>query len=354
MNRRSVRLEDVAKEAGVSKQTVSRVLNNPSVVSVATREKVIKSMQVLHYISNHAALLLAGKSLPTIGLISASLRFHAPSQIAASIKDYAEENQYQVAISTPPAANYPSLQVLLNEYRAQGIRGVIIGLSVETDIAEMLVQENTDMVCLFLDVSPEADVSSLCFSHQEGCQGCVQHLWDLGHREFSLLAGPQDSVAARLRLKCWRESLHQLGIQNYATVFGDWSARSGWENTFELLRLNPKLTAIIVASDQMALGVLNALEQLNKTAGRHISVTGFDDTEDSAFYRPTLTTVSQNLDELGRKAIEWIIKLIANPHQKITSTLPTKIVIRQSTFERNAETPYQDAIAQLKKIVADL
>ncbi|MBK4556949.1 substrate-binding domain-containing protein, partial [Enterobacter hormaechei] len=90
---------------------------------------------------------------------------------------------------------------------------------------------------LFLDVSPEADVCCVRFDHRDGCGACVRHLWELGHREFGLLAGPESSVSARLRLASWREALHSLNIARSTTVFGDWSAASGWQKTFELLHL---------------------------------------------------------------------------------------------------------------------
>jgi DNA-binding LacI/PurR family transcriptional regulator len=153
MQRRSATLEDVAREAGVSQQTVSRVLNNPDVVSERTRDKVIRAMQALRYVPNRSAQLLAGKSAPSIGLITASLTL--PSQIAAAVKSYAGLHQLEVSIAMPVQVDYPSLQARLNEFRAQHIRGAIISLPLESSLAERLVVENPDIACLFLDVSPE-------------------------------------------------------------------------------------------------------------------------------------------------------------------------------------------------------
>ena len=154
MQRRTATLEDVAREAGVSEQTVSRVLNKPDIVSERTREKVIRAMQTLHYVPNRSAQLLAGKSAPSIGLITASLTLHAPSQIAAAIKNHASARQLEVAIAMPVMADYDSLQDRLNEFRAQNIRGAIINLPLEGRTAERLVSENPDICCLFLDISP--------------------------------------------------------------------------------------------------------------------------------------------------------------------------------------------------------
>lgn len=128
MPRRTATLEDVARAAGVSQQTVSRVLNRPEVVSARTREQVIRAMQTLHYVPNRSAQLLAGKAAPSIGLITASLTLHAPSQIAAAIKSHASLHQLEVAIAMPAQADFVALQARLDELRAQHIRGVIVSL----------------------------------------------------------------------------------------------------------------------------------------------------------------------------------------------------------------------------------
>lgn len=140
MPRRTATLEDVARAAGVSQQTVSRVLNRPEVVSARTREQVIRAMQALHYVPNRSAQLLAGKAAPSIGLITASLTLHAPSQIAAAIKSHASLHQLEVAIAMPAQADFVALQARLDELRAQHIRGVIVSLPLESATAERLAR----------------------------------------------------------------------------------------------------------------------------------------------------------------------------------------------------------------------
>ena len=356
MQRRLATLDDVAREAGVSQQTVSRVLNNPDVVSERTRDKVIRAMQALRYVPNRSAQLLAGKSAPSIGLITASLTLHAPSQIAAAVKSYAGLHQLEVSIAMPVQVDYSSLQARLNEFRAQHIRGAIISLPLESSLAERLVVENPDIACMFLDVSPDTDVCCVRFDHRDGCGACVRHLWDAGHREFGLLAGPESSVSARMRLSSWREALHRLGVSNAVTVFGDWSAASGWNKTFELLHHHPRISAIVVANDQMALGVLSALAQLNRTGSQAISVTGYDDTADSLYFQPPLTTVAQDFNVLGKRAVELLIQLMAAPQMKIRELLPTRLIIRQSTWPcAGARQEEQESlVAQIKALVEKL
>ncbi|MGC1043422.1 LacI family DNA-binding transcriptional regulator [Pantoea agglomerans] len=356
MERRTATLEDVAREAGVSQQTVSRVLNKPGVVTERTRDKVIRAMQALHYVPNRSAQLLAGKSAPSIGLITASLTLHAPSQIAAAIKSHAGTHHLEVAIAMPVMADYASLQARLNEFRAQNIRGAVINLPLEGNIAEKLVNENPDICCLFLDVSPETNVCCVRFDHLDGCGACIRHLWELGHREFGLLAGPESSVSARMRLSSWRETLHRLGVSNAVTVFGDWSAASGWHKAFELLHQYTRISAIVVANDQMALGVLSALAQLNHTGSRMVSVTGYDDTADSLYFQPPLTTVAQDFNKLGKRAVELLIQQMAAPQMHLRELLPTRLIIRESTrpYGREEEDEKKSVIAQLKSLIEKL
>lgn len=356
MQRHMATLEDVAREAGVSEQTVSRVLNKPELVAERTRDKVIRAMQGLHYVPNRSAQLLAGKSSPSIGLITASLTLHAPSQIAASIKNYASAHQLEVAIAMPVTTEYSSLQARLNEFRAQNIRGAIINLPLEGSCAEKLVAENPDICCLFLDISPDADVSCVRFDHRDGCGACITHLWEQGHRHFGLIAGPESSVSARMRLSSWREALHRHRISNAVTVFGDWSAASGWHKAFELLHKHPRISAIVVANDQMALGVLSALAQLNRNGSRAVSVTGYDDTADSLFFQPPLTTVAQDFNKLGKRAVELLMKQMAAPQLRVRELLPTHLVVRQSTWPVVEDTGNEKAqlISQLKILVNKL
>ena len=194
------------------------------------------------------------------------------------------------------------------------------------------------------------------FDHLEGCGACVTHLWELGHREFGLLAGPESSVSARMRLSSWRETLHRLGVSNAVTVFGDWSAASGWQKAFELLHQYPKMSAIVVANDQMALGVLSALAQLNRTGSRAVSVTGYDDTADSLYFQPPLTTVAQDFNKLGKRAVELLIQQMAAPQMRIRELLPTRLVIRQSTwpYDREEDDEKAQLITQLKTLVEKL
>ena len=170
----------------------------------------------------------------------------------------------------PAQADFVALQARLDELRAQHIRGVIVSLPLESATAERLVQDNPDMACLFLDVSPEADVCCVRFDHRDGCgPACATcGSWGIANlvcwRDRKVRFPPVCVSPAGAR-RCTARN-----IARSTTVFGDWSAASGWQKTFELLHLQPRISAIVVANDQMALGVLSALAQLNRSGSRGI------------------------------------------------------------------------------------
>lgn len=354
MKQRLATLGDVAKEANVSQQTVSRVLNTPDRVSPRTRTKVMKAMNGLNYVPNRSAQLLAGKMLPALGLITASLQFHAPSQIASAVKSHAAAVGFQVTIAMLQASDKDTLQAALNEFRAQRVGSVIVSMPVEAEVAEQLVADNADIHCLFLDVPPESRVSHLGFDHRDGTRLSVSHLFALGHRHFALLAGPENAISARLRLQSWREALLHFNITSVSVAHGDWSAHQGWEKTLELFRANPEISAVLVANDQMALGVLSALNQLNRKVPETVSVIGYDDTPDSQYFQPALTTVAQDFDLLGRQAVSALIEMTERPEKPLLELLPTQLKIRQSTA-KFSETPGRELlITQLKTLVQQL
>ncbi|ANS43754.1 LacI family DNA-binding transcriptional regulator [Serratia inhibens] len=354
MNKRQATLEDVAKQAGVSQQTVSRVLNNPDIVSERTRNNVLGAMNTLNYVPNRSAQILAGKTLPTFGLLTTSLALHAPSQIASSFKHHAESVGYQVAISMLKTGQLNVLQSALNEFRAQKINSVVMSLPLEKADAETLARDNPDIRQLFLDVPPAAEVCHLGFLHSDGTASSVNLLLELGHRKFGLLAGPESSISARLRLACWRDTLYQAGIAETDTEYGDWSANSGWVKTVELFSRHPDITAMLVASDQMALGVISALRQLNKRIPQDVSVIGYDDTPDSQYFHPALTTVRQDFDLIGKRAVTHLLSMENQPQEAFNDLLPTTLVIRQSTGKPDAAGSESALVRQLKALVQQL
>lgn len=353
MKSKSSTLEDVARYAGVSYQTVSRVLNKSANVSETTRLKVEQAIDVLRYVPNRLAQQLVGKQSFTLGLVTTSLALHAPSQIAASVKKYAHQAGYQVLISMIDEDVNQSIQDSINELKSQRVDRVIINIPLESAEAEHIYENNRDILCLFLDVDPGSPVFNVCFNPADGSRASVEYLLELGHRDFALLAGPEESVSSRLRLQSWQDTLREKGLAPVTVIHGDWSAKSGYYNALHILRETPQFTAMLVGNDQMALGVISALHQHNVAIPEQVSIIGYDDTYDSAFFHPALTTVSLDLDLQSKEAVE---RLLATKNDVTESTLlPAKLVVRNSTRAPGEQDKDLNQIAdQLDKLASRL
>lgn len=352
MKSKSATLEDVARHAGVSYQTVSRVLNKSANVSEATRRKVEKSIELLRYVPNRLAQQLVGKQSQTIGLVTTSLALHAPSQVAAAIKRYANIEGYEVLISMIDENVNQNIQKSINKIKSQLVDKVIINVPLETELAQKIATDNDDIVCLFLDVDPYSAVFNVSFNPADGTRASVKYLYDLGHRDITLLAGPESSVSAKLRLKSWLETLAGYGLEPASVVYGNWDAQSGYVGALQMLRETPGFSAVLVANDQMALGVLSAFHQHQISIPGEKSIVGYDGTYESSFFHPALTTVSLDLDLQGKEAVRRILDSNENEMSRTSSILPAQLIVRQSTGPKRESGNNLQAIAEQLQAIA--
>lgn len=326
---RNATLEDVARQAGVSYQTVSRVLNKSVNVAEKTRIRVEQAIEDLRYVPNRLAQQLVGKRTQALGLISTSLALHAPSQIAASVKKHAREAGYQVLISMIDERDATAIQQSINDFKSQFIEKILINVPLETPLARELAEHNADVTCLFLDVAPDSDVFHVIFDPANGTQESVKRLCDQGHNDIALMPGPQNSVAAKLRLENWLNSLAAFGKTPAAIIYGTWDAQSGHDGARQLIDNKVKFSALLVGNDQMALGALSALNKAGIAVPRQVSIIGYDDSYESAFFIPSLTTVRLDLDAQGKEAVARV--LAAAPESAPDSCiLPAEFILRDS------------------------
>lgn len=304
---RNATLEDVARRAGVSYQTVSRVLNKSVNVAEKTRIRVEQAIEDLRYVPNRLAQQLVGKRTQTLGLVTTSLALHAPSQIAASVKKHAREAGYQVLISMIDEADPTAIQQSINDLKSQFIEKILINVPLETPSARELAEHNTDVTCLFLDVAPDSGVFHVIFDPANGTQESVKRLCELGHTNIALMPGPKHSISAKLRLENWLSSLATFGKTPAAVIFGTWDAQSGHDGARQLIDNKTAFSALLVGNDQMALGALSALHKAGITVPRQVSIIGYDDSYESAFFIPSLTTVRLDLDAQGKEAVARVL-----------------------------------------------
>lgn len=326
---RNATLEDVARHAGVSYQTVSRVLNKSVNVAEKTRVRVEQAIEELRYVPNRLAQQLVGKRAQTLGLITTSLALHAPSQIAASVKKHAREAGYQVLISMIDESDATAIQQSINDFKSQFIEKILINVPLETPLAQQLAEHNTDVTCLFLDVAPDSGVFHVIFDPANGTQESVKRLCELGHNDIVLMPGPQHSISAKLRLANWLSSLATFNKTPAAVIFGTWDAQSGHDGAQQLIENNVDFSALLVGNDQMALGALSALSKAHIAVPEQVSVIGYDDSYESAFFIPALTTVRLDLDAQGKEAVARVLAATeaSTPGNTI---LPAEFVARDS------------------------
>lgn len=328
MKPHSVTLDDVARAAGVSYQTVSRVLNHSNQVAAKTRLRVEAAMQALNYVPNRVAQQLAGKNTRTLGLATSDLALLAPAQIASAIQQRASQRHYHLVMAM---AGDGGAQQAVSDLLAQRVDALIVNIPLDAQGAVKIEQMAASLPCLFLDVAENAGVAACCFSARTGARQGVEHLLQLGHRQIALLNGPPDSVAAQARKAAWIDVLREYALAPVQQLSGDWSARSGY---LAVKRLAGQAlpSALLVANDQMALGAMQALHQLGVSVPAQVSVVGYDDTADSAWYQPPLTTVRQDMRQLGECSVNWLINRLEDPaNSALLAPFATTLVVRAST-----------------------
>ncbi|WP_145573506.1 LacI family DNA-binding transcriptional regulator [Yersinia alsatica] len=333
MKAKSATLDDVARQAGVSYQTVSRVLNQAPHVSPKTRHKVELAMTELNYVPNRVAQQLAGKHSLTLGLATTDLSLHAPSQIAAAIKRKARELGYNVVIAMIDDHSEHACQQAINELLAQRVDGILVNVPLKPKRSQKIAQQCADTPVLFLDVDPQSAAFSVLFDPKLGAIQGAEHLIALGHQQIVFICGPKDAISAQLRYQGWLQALSTASLVPQAVYYGEWNARSGYQAAQKLLTSNIPFSAILVANDQMALGVLRALHEHNIDVPSRVSVIGYDDTDDSAYFHPPLTTIRQNFKLLGEESVSRLIVRLHHTIEPLSESLllATELTIRQTT-----------------------
>lgn len=327
MTARSITLDDVAQLAGVSYQTVSRVLNHSQQVSPRTRAKVETAMRQLNYVPNRVAQQLAGKATRTLGLATSDLALMAPAQIASAAQKRAAAQGYHlvIAMATPGR----DAQETVNELLAQRVDALLINLPLTAAQAVSIEAQCAGKPTLFLDVEQHASVAQCQYPSAKGAQQAVAHLVALGHRQIGLLNGPAESASARARYESWLQALSAHELDPFCVLQGDWSAASGYQAL--LTRLPDNLPqALLVANDQMALGAMRALHQHGVKLPGDMSLIGYDDTAESAWYQPPLTTIRQDLQQLGVVSVDRLLARLRGD-TPLPVPLETELVLRETT-----------------------
>ncbi len=328
--RRGPSMADVARLAGVSGQTVSRVANERHNVDAVTRDRVQAAMRELGYRPNSAARALRNGQFRSIGVIVFELSSFGTTRTLDAVAAAATISGYAINLLPVLDVNQRAVTNAFSRLGEQAVDGVIILIEAHTlDEAGVLLPEGLPVVVV--DSSAHYDYPIVDTNQAQGARLATEHLLDLGHKTVWHLGGPPTSFAADRRRRSWERTLTERGCEVPPVLDGDWSPGSGYEAGRQLAA-NPDVTAVFAANDQMALGLLRALHERGRAVPHDISVVGFDDMEEAAHFWPPLTTIRQNFADVGRLSVDALIREIqAGEHHHDPVAVSTKLVVRSST-----------------------
>ncbi|CAM3587193.1 LacI family DNA-binding transcriptional regulator [Kibdelosporangium persicum] len=323
-------MADVAREAGVSGQTVSRVANGRTNVDDATRERVLAAMRRVGYRPNSAARALRNGRFRSIGVIMSAVPTFGNSRTLSAIAAAAVAESFSITLMPMTRPTQGEVTGAFSRLNEQAVDGVII-LIERHELDESEIELPSGLPVVVIDSSAHYTYPVVDTDQAEGAASATRHLLDLGHRTVWHIAGPPQSYAAERRRKSWQATLERAGREVPPVLTGDWSAESGYEHGLRLAD-EATVTAVFAANDQMALGLLRALHEKGRAVPGEVSVVGFDDMDGAAQFWPPLTTVRQSFQAVGRNAVAALLAEITGEAQATEPvSVPTELVVRSST-----------------------
>ena len=321
---------DVAELAGVSQQTVSRVVNSREYVGGDTRERVLAAMRELNYRPNRAAQALVTGRSKTLGVISIESVAFGPSSVLLGLERAAHARGYFVSVARLASLDRGSLFQALEQLQRQSVEGVLLNTG-QDGITDELDRRLIDVPVVAVEDTPEARVPIVAVDQEGGAAAATQLLLELGHRKVAHVAGPKDWSSARTRMEGWRAVLESAELPVAPPLFGDWSVRSGHELGRRLAQ-DREVTAVFAANDEMALGVLRAMFEAGRAVPGDVSIVGFDDVPFARYLTPPLTTIRQDFEEIGRRSVEMLLDAIGSGQDaQARAAIALELIVRDST-----------------------
>jgi DNA-binding LacI/PurR family transcriptional regulator len=329
---RGVVMVDVARLAGVSQKTVSRVVNGAPHVRPDVRERVNRAIERLGYRPNPAAQALARERSHAIGVLALGTRFFGPSRRVFTLEHEARRLGYTMALTSVPDLSARSVAEGIDALLKRGVEGLVVEVPthlIDIDPAQLAGLPVVTSAGWITGVSRQAVVD---IDQEEACRELTTYLLNLGHETVWHVGGPRDWDAAQKRLVGWRSALRDAGVRVPRVLYGDWSAVSGYEQGRKLAS-REDVTAIFAGNDQMAMGILRAVHEARREIPGDVSVVGFDDVPEAEFQMVPLTTVGVDADKAAQRILAELLQMIegAEPPGG-TVTLPgTELIIRRSS-----------------------
>ena len=326
-------IKDVAAHAGVSRQTVSRVINDKGEVSEGTRARVLAAIEELGYHPNAVARSMVAGRTHTLGCIAPNLVDFTLANIIEGAEAEARRLGYFVLTSSAPQQG--DVEALLEEMIHRRVDGLLV-LNPYADERYRhvlpLIERGTAVA--YLNNTPRLEpVSSVRCDDHEGGYRATRYLLDLGHTSIATLLGPQNEECAVDRWNGYRQALDEAGlsVDSALGIEGDWSATSGYRASQHLLATATPFSAIASQNDQMAVGAIRALREAGRRVPEDVSIIGFDDIPLASYFDPPLTTFRQPMQESGRRAVQLLVSKIEDPgHPPTQELLHARLVERAS------------------------
>jgi DNA-binding LacI/PurR family transcriptional regulator len=344
MTQRNVRatIKEVASAAGVSTQTVSRVINERPDVSPETRKRVQEVIKELSYQPSALARSLISQRSHTLGVVTAGLKHIGPSRTLSGITSAAEEAGYSILLKELPSYDTEDIQPIFQAFLSRHVDGIIWAVP---EVGENRKWVNNppadiDVPLVYITMEPRNNLSIVSIDNYLGGRIAMSHLLEQGYHKIGHISGPLDWWEARQRMAAWKDSLTEAGLDpnDSHCVEGNWSSASGSLAIEKLFYQYSNMDAIFVANDQMALSVLQFFADKQIRVPNDIGIVGFDNMAESAFFSPALTTVQQEQDHVAKIAVAEVIKIIEASWQGLDSIesksiiLPPTLIVRQSSL----------------------
>jgi LacI family transcriptional regulator len=335
-------IKEVASVAGVSTQTISRVLNERPDVSPETRKRVQEVIKELGYQPSALARSLIRQRSHTLGVVTAGLRYIGPSRTLSGIAAAAEEAGYSLLLKELPRFDENDIEPIFQALLSRHVDGIIWAVPEVGENHAWVTQQSLDLEIplVYITMEPQKDISVVAIDNYLGGRMAVSHLLEQGYRRIGHISGPLDWWEARQRMTAWKDAMKEAGLEikdNYY-VEGNWSSASGAQAIEKLFGQYPGMDSIFVANDQMALSVMQFACQKGLRVPEDIGIVGFDNIAESAFFSPPLTTIQQDQHEIAKLAVEEIIKIIESGWRETEQVqsqsimLSPTLVVRQSSL----------------------
>ncbi len=337
-----VTLHDVAKLAGVSAKTVSRVVNNQGEIKEITRQRVQAAIDKLGYRPNFLARSLVHQRTNTLAVVAWGIEYFGPSRTLVGIEQQASQLGYSLFLNLISEPDGSSHERVMNDFIAHRVDGIVWAAPEVGDNRSWIKSDRLKQLppMVFLNMATQPGFAIVSVDNQNGGRQATRHLIDQGRRKVGIIAGPHKWWEARERYLGWKNTMEQAGLEpsRSLVVESHWSAANGEQAMEQLLLQEPDIDAVFASSDQIALGAMRAVSASGRRVPQDLAIVGFDNMPESAFFSPPLTTVYQHLIDVGKIAVRNLHRMIESHREgktpveeEVTFSAP-ELIVRASTI----------------------